>query len=595
MKRKNWLLMAIFAATATLVSAYAKCESIPMIYDALGSQEKFSLNLDPNSNGVMMDVGNKSSSDLTAVVRIYTNWGWKVVEASIDLKPLSLYEINLRKWLIDGTLPDRQLNSSELADLQKKLSGQSAADSFYYSCADGFNSCTNPPQSFNVLSGIVTVSFDYFASSFEYLWGNYRVVDKNGNTLRADRLVRMTVSTFSGGSSTCDEFCQSRILVFDETKNPETHTRVNVWTWQSQPSRNNSPYPPSAATTVFHVIVRSADGQRILLDTYKNFLVVDSFDVKDFNLSDNPTETGTIELSSDSPFYASVTYFNPNSDQTECGQSAMLTTWCMPTPVPTPGYTCTPTPTPPGPSPTPTATITPVNTPTPTKTPTRTPTPTATPTKTPIWTPTATPTPTRTPTRTPTATPTKTPVPTCPPKPTATPTPTRIPTRTPTATPTCPPKPTSTPTPARTPTPTPTPTKICSTPTPTPTPIFHEEDGCSPGYWKNHPQSWRGYSPNQGISNVFSEASSYSTVKRVTLMQALGLPGGDGLEGAARNLARSAVAALLNASNNGVHYPISASNVFNIVNNAFGSRDRNTMLSAASMLDGYNNLYCPLH
>jgi hypothetical protein len=82
----------------------------------------------------------------------------------------------------------------------------------------------------------------------------------------------------------------------------------------------------------------------------------------------------------------------------------------------------------------------------------------------------------------------------------------------------------------------------------------------------------------------------------MTLLEALDVSGGGGntLTGASRTLLRAAVAALLNASSNGVNYPISTAKIISDVNEALASGDRNTILTLAGTLDGYNNLGCPL-
>jgi hypothetical protein len=74
--------------------------------------------------------------------------------------------------------------------------------------------------------------------------------------------------------------------------------------------------------------------------------------------------------------------------------------------------------------------------------------------------------------------------------------------------------------------------------------------GCTPGYWKNHTDSWppTGYSTTQKIKGVFSEATFWPGVGNATLLDALSFAGGSGTEGAAEILLRAAVAALLNAS-----------------------------------------------
>ena len=175
------------------------------------------------------------------------------------------------------------------------------------------------------------------------------------------------------------------------------------------------------------------------------------------------------------------------------------------------------------------------------------------------------------------------PSPTATPKPTATATP-KPPTPTPTATAT--PKP---------PTPTPTATATPKPPTPTPTPPRGAQ-GCTPGYWKNHPVAWgpTGYTTGRVLNTVFVFPAGLSGLGTSTLSQALGFGGGSGVEGGAQILLRAAVAALLNASHSGVSYPDSASAVIAAVNSALASGSRDTMISLASRLDAQNNLGCPL-
>lgn len=123
-------------------------------------------------------------------------------------------------------------------------------------------------------------------------------------------------------------------------------------------------------------------------------------------------------------------------------------------------------------------------------------------------------------------------------------------------------------------------------------------EGCTPGYWKNHTDSWpaTGYSTSQKLSSVFSSASSISSsFGNTTLLNALQFGGGPGVLGGAEILARAAVSALLNAAHPGVDYPETVSDIITAVNSAFASGDRATMLSLASTLDTQNNLGCPLN
>jgi hypothetical protein len=121
--------------------------------------------------------------------------------------------------------------------------------------------------------------------------------------------------------------------------------------------------------------------------------------------------------------------------------------------------------------------------------------------------------------------------------------------------------------------------------------------GCTPGYWKNHPDAWppTGYSLVQLVDSVFAAAAAYPGIGSSTLLEALDFGGGPGVDGAARILLRAAVAALLNASHPGVTYPMTEAQVIASVDAALASGDRDTMLILASALDADNNLGCPLN
>ena len=121
--------------------------------------------------------------------------------------------------------------------------------------------------------------------------------------------------------------------------------------------------------------------------------------------------------------------------------------------------------------------------------------------------------------------------------------------------------------------------------------------GCSPGYWKNHCDAWRqtNYRTDQSIQSVFSAASGYSHLSHDALLDALSYHGGSDLDGAAGNLLRAAVAALLNSTHPRVAFPRTAASIVNDVNAALSSRNRDTILNLASSLDSDDNLSCPLN
>jgi hypothetical protein len=117
-------------------------------------------------------------------------------------------------------------------------------------------------------------------------------------------------------------------------------------------------------------------------------------------------------------------------------------------------------------------------------------------------------------------------------------------------------------------------------------------EGCTPGFWKNHTSAWDVYSPSQTVGSVFSGASA--SLADDTLLQALSYQGGTGLLGAERILLRAAVAALLNSTDNVVDYYLFTSEVRNRVSAALTSDNRSRMLTLAGNLDNWNNAGCPL-
>lgn len=122
------------------------------------------------------------------------------------------------------------------------------------------------------------------------------------------------------------------------------------------------------------------------------------------------------------------------------------------------------------------------------------------------------------------------------------------------------------------------------------------DEGCTPGYWKNHTDSWppTGYSTGQKVKDVFVEAAGFPSQGDSTLLDALSFAGGPGTAGAAEILLRAAVAALLNSAHPDVAYPRTTAQVLAAVEVALDSNDRDTMLVLAAALDADNNLGCPL-
>lgn len=117
------------------------------------------------------------------------------------------------------------------------------------------------------------------------------------------------------------------------------------------------------------------------------------------------------------------------------------------------------------------------------------------------------------------------------------------------------------------------------------------KQGCTPGYWKNHPSVWQDYTTTDTVGSVFIGAGSLADA---TLLEALNFRGGREVDDAKKTLLRAAVAALLNAAHDDVNYELTVEQVRSQVSAALATNDRSTILALKDKLDGYNNAGCPL-
>lgn len=129
------------------------------------------------------------------------------------------------------------------------------------------------------------------------------------------------------------------------------------------------------------------------------------------------------------------------------------------------------------------------------------------------------------------------------------------------------------------------------------------DEGCTPGFWKNNADkkgavAWVGYTPTQKFSTVFGVAqftikgNGKATITNPSLSESLGA-NGSGIN----LLARSAVAALLNASNGDINYPMSVGDIIDAVQDAINDIvDPDAAIQAlGEELDEYNNYGCPIN
>jgi hypothetical protein len=112
--------------------------------------------------------------------------------------------------------------------------------------------------------------------------------------------------------------------------------------------------------------------------------------------------------------------------------------------------------------------------------------------------------------------------------------------------------------------------------------------GCTPGFWKNHPESWPvRTSPEQ----LFGKMDLDDDGDLDTYMDVLGYKGGPGVDGAMRILYRTSVAAHLNQRGFGRDFTCSDDWVA-LYTEANMSGDRATIIANANLIDECNNSIC---
>jgi hypothetical protein len=125
------------------------------------------------------------------------------------------------------------------------------------------------------------------------------------------------------------------------------------------------------------------------------------------------------------------------------------------------------------------------------------------------------------------------------------------------------------------------------------------DEGCTPGYWKGNADNWEavswvGYAPGDDFSIVFGipeqelRANGKNVYTDPTLREALDA-NGSGIN----LLARSAVAALLNASNPNINFTMTEAEIIAAVQAAIAAGEE-AIQTRGEQLDDDNNLGCPI-
>lgn len=113
-----------------------------------------------------------------------------------------------------------------------------------------------------------------------------------------------------------------------------------------------------------------------------------------------------------------------------------------------------------------------------------------------------------------------------------------------------------------------------------------ESSGCTPGYWKNHEETWppTGYSPDDDFDTVFGVDAFDPDL---TLMEALDPTN------PLSTFASHAVAALLNSTHPGEHFAISPETVIDFVQEAIADGSRTKLEDTKNIFANLNEKGCP--
>jgi len=119
-----------------------------------------------------------------------------------------------------------------------------------------------------------------------------------------------------------------------------------------------------------------------------------------------------------------------------------------------------------------------------------------------------------------------------------------------------------------------------------------EFGGCGHGYWKNHTGAWPAqFAANPSLGSVFTMGSAYASITSSTLLQGMQFTGGGPtVVDKAKLLMLQAVAALLNATQPLVNYPLTPAEVLSQSNAALASQNGSQILTLKNTLESYNEL-----
>ncbi|RMH20729.1 MAG: hypothetical protein D6696_07605, partial [Acidobacteria bacterium] len=175
----------------------------------------FEVDLEGNDLTTLFAVSNSAAEKVPVTVRVHSNWGITLLKVRVTLEPDEVLSVNLRDWIVNGRLPDRNLKRAELDHLQAALSGErSPRDELFYSSATVIGRAV----------GYVTIRVPAGGDRPQSLWGDYFVVLPSQDFAQGDALVDVN------RQSRCLGLCNTHGLRFLEGGAFDGGTELVVWT-----------------------------------------------------------------------------------------------------------------------------------------------------------------------------------------------------------------------------------------------------------------------------------------------------------------------------------------------------------------------------
>lgn len=260
---------------------------------------------------------NSSDEPVPVQMTVHSNWGIPMEEMRVTLGAYETRGFNLRDWLLLGELPRTDglmaaLSPRRLSHLHSALSGQRSAESGFY-----YGTEVRP----DLAVGYVTLRIhgkEPGDPSKDVLWGNYFVLDPEGDAAQGDILVDIDSTPGDSG------LCRLYNLFFLEGSVFDGGTEVIVWTpHRGSPSVNAAP-----AASLAGILTRTRNQQgEVLSEASEDLLATQTLRLEQIA---GTARTGSLELRTlAGPSAEPVESFVAVRYRAENRYSATLRAWCL--------------------------------------------------------------------------------------------------------------------------------------------------------------------------------------------------------------------------------------------------------------------------